>query len=57
MPEERATARESQSRVSPGVNRLGTYRHAPVQIRTQQSFEAFVRFPPQSHRHLRAVHA
>ena len=30
MPGERATARESQSRVPPGVNRLDTYRHAPV---------------------------
>ena len=47
----------SQPRLPPGVIHLDTYRRALVQIRTRRSFEAFVRFPPQSHRHPRVVHA
>ena len=43
--------------VSTGVIHLDTYRRAPVLIRIQQSFEASVRFPPQSHPHPRVAHA
>ena len=41
----------------PEIIHLDTYRRAPVQIRIQRSFEAFVRSPPQSHPHPRVAHA